>query len=51
MNDTLDRSELNLIGKLPKDYTLDEIIEMKKYAGYGFNHVLDTFDKKILIIQ
>jgi len=27
------KDELNLIGKLPKDFTLDEIVRMKKYAG------------------
>lgn len=27
------KEELNLIGKLPQEYTLDEIIRMKKYAG------------------
>lgn len=40
------KKDLNLIGKLPKDYSLDEIVIMKKYAGYVYNHVLDPHAKK-----
>lgn len=35
------REELNLIGKLPSDYTLDEIVTMKKYAHYIYEHILN----------
>lgn len=31
--------ELNLIGKLPKDFTIDEIIRMKKYSSDMFELV------------
>ena len=34
-----DLPELNLSGKLPADYTVDEIIRMKKYAGEMFRLV------------
>lgn len=31
--------ELNLIGKLPKDFSIDEIIRMKKYSSDMFELV------------
>ena len=31
--------ELNLIGKLPKDFTLEEIIRMKKYSQKLFKEI------------
>lgn len=34
-----DRPALDLRGKRPADYTLDEIIRMKKYAGALFAQV------------
>ncbi|MBO6145858.1 MAG: hypothetical protein J6O62_03580 [Bacilli bacterium] len=30
------KDELNLIGKLPEEYSLDEIVRMKKYADKLF---------------
>ena len=33
--------ELNLIGKKPEDYTLDEIIRMKTYAYELYETVVD----------
>lgn len=39
--------ELNLIGKLPSDYSLDEIIRMKKYARKMF----DRIDKNTMNIK
>lgn len=35
------REELNLIGKLPTDYTIDEVVSMKKYAHYIYEHILN----------
>ena len=37
----IDNEELNLIGKLPTDYTLDEIVIMKKYAHYIYERILN----------
>ncbi len=37
----IDNEELNLIGKLPTDYTLDEIVTMKKYAHYIYERILN----------
>lgn len=34
--------ELNLIGKLPKDFSIDEIIRMKKYSADMFEQVDKT---------
>lgn len=31
--------ELNLIGKLPKDFSVDEVIRMKKYSADMFEMV------------
>ena len=33
------KEELNLIGKLPQDYTLDEIVRMKKYSEKMHSHI------------
>lgn len=32
-------SELNLIGKSPQDFTIEEVMRMKKYAGELFSKV------------
>lgn len=34
-----DKKELNLIGKKPEDYSLDEIIRMKNYASDMFEKI------------
>lgn len=34
--------ELNLIGKLPSEFTIDEIIRMKKYSADMFEQVDKT---------
>ena len=34
--------ELNLIGKLPSEFTIDEIIRMKKYSSDMFEQVGKT---------
>lgn len=34
--------ELNLIGKLPSEFTIDEIIRMKKYSANMFEQVDKT---------
>ncbi len=34
--------ELNLIGKLPQDYTIDEIVRMKKYSQKMFDKIIDN---------
>ena len=36
---TDNEEELNLIGKLPKDFSVDEIIRMKKYSADMFELV------------
>lgn len=38
--------ELNLIGKIPTDFTLDEIIRLKQYSKYVYDHVLDPHGQK-----
>ena len=34
-----DIPEMNLIGKLPKDYTIEEIVRLKKFSGEIFKKV------------
>lgn len=36
---SVDEEELNLIGKHPRDYTLGEIVRMKKYSAEMFELV------------
>lgn len=36
---SVDGAELNLIGKHPRDYTLGEIVRMKKYSAEMFELV------------
>ncbi len=38
--------ELNLINKLPQDYTLDDTIRMKQYVKYVHDHILDPNGEK-----
>lgn len=43
-DDYTGEDELNLIGKLPQDYSLDEIIRMKTYSSNIFEHIIDPND-------
>ena len=43
-DDYTGEAELNLIGKLPQDYSLDEIIRMKTYSSNIYDHIIDPND-------
>lgn len=44
--DTNNSEDMNLIGKKNLDFTTDEVIVLKKYAGYVYNHILDPNGQK-----
>lgn len=44
--DTNNSEDMNLIGKKNLDFSTDEVIVLKKYAGYVYDHILDPNGQK-----